>query len=235
MAQAKTALLLTRPRASSEAFLRDLGERYLASTTPVVAPLQEILSSGPPAALGPGEIAIFTSQHAPLHVTAPSGAKAYCVGDSTAAAARAAGFKAISASGDASDLRNLVLRQRPDEPLVYFRGRHISEDIVPALQASGLTVTSHIVYEQRDCPVDQEIWDQIAMFDRVVALVFSPRSATILARQLPDGCLPLILAISEKTARAWQRPALDILISAGPTRSDMLELTRKALDSDSPS
>ncbi len=233
MPKAPTVLLLTRPKVTSEAFLRDLDLGTDMSIKPIIAPLQEIVSSGAPARLNEGDVAIFTSQHAPPRVSAPKGSLAYCVGDSTAEAARSAGFKPISVSGTAKDLIDRILRDRPDSPLVYARGHYISTDLASEIQAAGLTVSSIIVYEQRDATVSEEALATITTAHRLIAPLFSPRSADRLARTLPLGCNPLILAISDKTAEAWNRPAAGIMVSKSPNRSEMLDLTRKALDSDS--
>lgn len=227
-----TLVLLTRPKGSSDAFLTAL--RGLRADI-VEAPVQEIVPVGEMVDLAPDAAAIFTSRHAVRRVRNGAGRLAFCVGDATADAAREAGFTAVSASGDAQDLRALLIRERPPGDLVYLRGRHVSHDLAADLKREGFKVESFIVYDQQEVALDPETLAAVRRATRLVFPLFSPRSARILARQLPDGLAPVIVAISDRTAEAWERPAAECLIADAPTAEVVLDLTRRVLDSDSPS
>ncbi|MDU8942503.1 uroporphyrinogen-III synthase [Ovoidimarina sediminis] len=225
-----TVILLTRPEASSGAFAAGLAG---AGAEILTSPLQEIVPLGDPVTLAPDAVVLFTSRHAPPRVADAAGQRAYCVGDATAEAARAAGFTTVSASGTAEDLVRLVARDRPVGPLFYLRGRNVSHDLVQALEGQGRTVAEHVVYDQEERPLDPAIATRAAAAARVIAPLFSPRSADLLARALPADIVPHIVAISARTAAAWTRPAAQCAIAAEPTAAAMLDLTRRVLDSDS--
>ena len=227
-----TLVLLTRPKESSDAFLSAL--RGLGADI-VEAPVQKIVPVGELVNLAPDAAAIFTSRHAVRRVRNGAGRLAFCVGDATADAAREAGFTAISASGDAQDLRALLIRERPSGDLVYLRGRHVSQDLAADLRSEGFKIESFIVYDQQDLALDPTTLAAACRAARLVVPLFSPRSARILARQLPHGLAPVIVAISDRTATAWERPAAECLVADAPTAEAILDLTRRVLDSDSPS
>ena len=83
--------------------------------------------------------------------------------------------------------------------------------------------------------IDPEIVAKALQAGRLIVPLFSPRSAEILARQLPKDVRPVIVAISQKTADAWDRPAAQFLVADAPNAGAILDLTRRVLDSDSPS
>ena len=100
---APRTLLLTRPRAQSQAFAAALEARLPGRFRPVIAPLIEIAPVPGALDLAGLQGLIFTSANGVEQFaarTADRSLPAFCVGEMTAAAARGAGFAARSADGD---------------------------------------------------------------------------------------------------------------------------------------
>ena len=72
----------------------------------------------------------------------------FAVGDRTAQAAQDAGFRhVISASGDANDLRALLIaRAQAVKPLLYLAGADLSRDLAAELGTRGFQVVTHTTY-----------------------------------------------------------------------------------------
>lgn len=160
---------------------------------------------------------------------------AYCVGDATAAAARKAGFDpVVSASGDATDLLALVLRDlRPEAGrLVILRGRETAYDLAPALETAGFTVDSAILYDAAaitglrqaasDALVENKV-DAVLLLSERTARCFVAAANTIQADLKPV----VAVCISEKTAEAARTARFGRVVAA--ERPD-LAATLDALD-----
>jgi uroporphyrinogen-III synthase len=207
-------LLLTRPRAQSERFARDFAAALGREIPMVIAPLMEIVPRGltvdPAAAAG----LIFTSENG---VAAFAGAEArrhwpvWCVGERTAAAARAAGFVDVwVAGGDAESLVAEILAAHPPGPLLHLRGAHAAGDVPGRLTAGGVPTTTAVVYDQRAQPLTAEALSLLANPGEEVLLpLFSPRSAALLA-EAAGGVRARLhpVAISPAAARVWAGSAL---------------------------
>ncbi len=233
MGSAADLVLLTRPRAASEEFAAALKVRSDAAV--MIAPVIEILPVGDKVETSGYAGVIFTSANAVPRAVPSPGLPAYCVGKATAAAAKASGFDALSAEGDANDLIALIRRLEPPTPLLHLRGEHASGDIAKRLTAAGLPTKARVVYRQKDVGLTKEELDRIACAARVIAPVFSPRSAARLASEL--GQLPrmTVVAISPAAAAAYAAGAGRIVNALAPTQDAMLDAVADALDSDSQS
>jgi hypothetical protein len=150
-ARPRATLLLTRPRAASERFSAEIIRRDLPLDI-VIAPLMEIVATDPPPPLPVGAELIFTSSNAVGLAGRGAGQRAWCVGARTASAATQAGFDGVVAGFSADDLVALLNDERPGARLVHLRGRHQRGDVADRLAAAGLSVTSHVVYEQVAVP-----------------------------------------------------------------------------------
>jgi uroporphyrinogen-III synthase len=171
------SLLITRPRRQSEAFAAAVDARLPGRFRAVISPLLAIVPR--PVTLdleGVGALA-FTSANAVeafAEQSAERGLPAYCVGDSTAAAARAAGMEARSADGDASALAALIARERPG-PLLHLRGAFVAAELAPLVP--GTEVRSLVIYDQVGAEPGAEA-DALLRAGRLdAAALFSPRSA----------------------------------------------------------
>lgn len=163
----------------------------------MISPLMRMRPTG---AEVPGEGALaFTSGRAVEAAGDLTGRLAYCVGDRTAEAARAAGAQAISVSGDVEALFTRLCDDRP-ALVTHLRGDHTRGDLAPRLRAAGIPASSVEVYRTEDMPLTPSARALLNGSDEVIAPVFSPRSAALLA--LAEATAPLtILAISQAAAR----------------------------------
>lgn len=182
-------VLITRPEAEALTFAVLLKERFGEQVRPVVAPLMapRFLEATLPA----GEFVgvIFTSAQgvqSAQRLGPGLPALAYCVGQKTADAARAAGFDARSADGDAEALLALIIADRPGGRLLHIRGRDTRGDLEERLNSAGIETESLIVYQQDPLPLGKEAEDLLLAAGNIIVPVFSPRTATILAVALPS-------------------------------------------------
>lgn len=201
-------LLLTRPMDASQRFaarMRDL----LGDVPVIIAPLIGIEIAARPV-LAEGDY-ILTSAHAVaavLHHDLPR-RRAWAVGDQTAAAARAAGLIVQSAAGDAAALIDLILAQKAPGPLLHLHGEHTRGDVAARLTAAGVPTTGVVVYRQpAACLPDLRVGGA------VVAPVFSPRTAALLAQQWTAPAPLFIVAMSGAVAEALGDLSLAALIVA---------------------
>jgi uroporphyrinogen-III synthase len=109
----------------------------------------------------------------------------FAVGETTAAAARKAGFGKVSAGkGDAGRLRDLVLasvkkRQfRKNDTLLYLAGADLSHDLASELGAEGLNVVTVTTYRMAALShLPREVCDAFAANTIQAVLHYSRRSA----------------------------------------------------------
>lgn len=223
-------VLLTRPAPQSQRFAQALqarlpGARVLLSPLMQTEALEATLPDRAFQALlltsetGAEAAARLQSQGQALPQTA------FCVGPRTAEAARAAGFQAHSADGDVHALAALVQRAKVTGPLLHIRGEDAAGDLAGTLTKGGLETHSAVLYAQRPHPLTLEALGLFHADQPVLVPLFSPRSATLLARALPaDPRAPLwIAAISPAAARAAQplHPAR-MVIAKAPDGENML-------------
>ena len=230
-------ILITRPEREARA----LAERVKRlGHEPVVESLLEIhpLRSLPNGDFAGVQALLFTSTNG---VKAFASAYAerrfpvYAVGDSTAEAARAAGFaEAHSAAGDVRDLAALVIaRLKPSRgALLHARGAAAARDLAAALQAEGFEVKSLVLYEAQPVrSLSPGLAHEIAARRIDVACFFSPRTAEAFVRLMDGAGLSAqasgitALALSEAVAQrlavlCWRR----ILVAE---RADLESLIRR--------
>jgi len=155
---------------------------------------------------------------------------ALCVGDHTAAVARAAGFVAESAQGDAETLIAKVLAGEETGPFLHLRGREARGDIAPRLAAKGRKAEAVVVYEQVAEPLTEAAVRLLGGGGPVIVPVFSPRSAVLLAEQGPFAARLWVVAISRAAAEAGERLGAERLIVADrPDSAAMLEAIARAI------
>ncbi|MBL9051841.1 MAG: uroporphyrinogen-III synthase [Tabrizicola sp.] len=222
-------VLITRPEAEARAFAGLLKQRFGGQVRPVVAPLMAPRFLD--ATLPTGDFAgvIFTS------VQGVEGARrlgpglptlAFCVGQKTAHVARAAGFEARSADGDAEALLALILANRPAGKLLHIRGQDTRGDLEERLNSAGIETESLIVYQQEPLPLNKEAEALLLSVGRIIVPVFSPRTAAILAAALPSGFKAGLdfVAMSPSVAHALAGAPRDALvISRQPDAEGVLD------------
>ena len=119
--------------------------------------------------------------------------------------AKAAGFAAVNADGDAEVLLRAILSAPDTGPLLHLRGDHARGDIAPRLRAAGRAARDLVVYRQEEQPLSAEAKAVLGGAERVVMPLYSPRTAAIVAEQGPFSAPLQIIAISAAAARAAER------------------------------
>jgi len=214
----KPILLLTRPRASSEAFARQFHARFGADWPVLISPLIEIDPLD--GAIPPAEALIFTSQHA-VRVFAERedamGRVAYCVGARTAQAARKAGFHAIAGEGGAEALIPVIKATYSGERLLHARGEEIAFDLAKALDYAGIETNEIVLYRQVSVPLSPDARAALRGETPLLIPIFSPNSARALTKALPDHHAPLFVAAISAAVADICQPSIYDLIEVAPT------------------
>jgi uroporphyrinogen-III synthase len=209
--------------------LRKLGHE------PLVAPVLEIRAL--PCAIGldgVGAIA-FTSLNGVGAFPATEAAKAlpvFVVGDTTAEAARAAGFGEVrSAAGDGAALAALIATVRaPDQGAVLVaRAREAAFDLEGALAAAGIVARTAIVYESAPASPQAGVREALKAEPPLEAvLVHSRRGAMQVARMLAGAPARERLSafcISEAAAEPLRGIGLkSVATAAFPNEPSLLKL-----------
>jgi uroporphyrinogen-III synthase len=201
-------LILTRPLAQSESFAAQVLAAWGKPLDVVISPVLKIEML--PVVMPEVDAVIFTSANgvrATQSMTLPAGLTAWCVGDKTAALARAAGFRTQTGSGDADGLVSLLSDAHPTGTIAHIRGKHARGDISTRLNAVGVRCIDVVAYDQLPCDLTHAA--QQVLFDArtVILPLFSPRSSTILSRQGPFHAKVRVIALSQAVKDALD-PAL---------------------------
>lgn len=226
MSDTPPLLLLTRPQEASQKLVRTLKARGLIFE-PVISPLIGIDYCVPLPAFAPETRMIFTSAHGVKAYHLAGGAAdliAYTVGSATDLAARKAGFDTRCAFGAAKDLVKLITAEAPDVPLLHIRGEHARGDIAQTLQMLGFAADEAILYKQPALPITNAAQAILSGSKPVIAPLYSPRTAQILA-QHPVKAPLSVAALSEAVAKACAPlHKTELRITARPESEQMLSL-----------
>lgn len=222
-------ILLTRPAKGSARFLAEVEAAMGGPVPAVISPLIEIV---PIATQWDGHAiagVILTSESGAEAAGAmgfPPGLTAYCVGDRTVDAARAAGFVPVSAEGDAESLIALILSTGKVGPLLHLRGEHARGDIAFRLTDAGVTCAQKVVYRQYEIRLTAEAEKLLKGALPVMLPLFSPRTCTILVSQGVFSAPLHVVALSEAVAAAAKPLAPASLVCADrPDSRAMLAAT----------
>lgn len=224
------AVLLTRPPAQSDRFATALRARF-PSVSIVSSPLLAPQYLRPVVPLRDWAGAIFTSETgvmAARRIAADGVALprlAFCVGDQTSRAARAAGFDAVSAKGDGQALVALVRGANVTGPLLYLHGAVVRVDIGGALLIAGIETVSVVCYSQSVQVLTLEAVNLLSGPDPVIAPVFSARTGQILTAEYARiaGIAPLFVAGISRDAVA-DMPAAVKRVAHVPDAAAMLDV-----------
>jgi uroporphyrinogen-III synthase len=250
--QPRPALLLTRPEAQSRRFAAELGARAGAAAatlrvvisplmSPVLldVPLPALLApqAGTPSQPEPEVVLVFSSETGVAgfaRLFPRRDLRALCVGERTAAAARAAGFHTTVAGPDAGGLLAALPDLVGDAHVVVVRGKDTACPMARHLSGRGIAATEMIVYDQRAQPPGTEALGLLAGSAPVVVPIFSPRSAALFSDMAAASTAPLwIVAISE-AARAGLGGLSPVraIVSRTPDGEGMLTATAHMLGLD---
>jgi uroporphyrinogen-III synthase len=203
-------ILLTRPRAASDAVAVRLVRAGVPAAQIVVAPLMETVATD--AEWSPEGYAgfVFTSAEGVRHAVATHDMRwrrAWCVGDRTAQAAAAAGMDAESAGGTVEDLVAMLARQRPPGRLLHLVGEDTRGDLAARLTQAGTDTVSVAIYRQVTVPLTPGALGRVDAAGTVIAPAYSPLSTARLAEVLgPMAGRVHLVAISPAAAAAWGAP-----------------------------
>ncbi len=221
----RPSLLLTRPASAAARFLADLGGLAPAEISPLIT----IVPLAPVWAGDPVESLILTSEHGATMAAGmgfPAGLAAYCIGERTAEAAKAAGFRPIVAGGDADRLVSLILSQPPGGPMLHLHGEHTRGQIATRLRAAGRACAEQVVYRQVEQPLTAAARALLSGPAPVIAPLFSPRTASLLAAQAPFAAPVHVVAMSDaiRSAAMALGPA-SVDVAAHPDNTAMIAAT----------
>ncbi|MEO1797665.1 MAG: uroporphyrinogen-III synthase [Pseudomonadota bacterium] len=226
MTQADPPLcLLTRPRAEAERFAARVKETLGLES--LIAPLLRIESREVEVSWTDYSALILSSARAAERLTSlgvPPGMLCFCVGARTAQTARNAGMDGRVAGQNADELVAHVASEAPPGRLLHLHGEHTRGDIVGRLATAGVDCREIIVYQQlaQDLPSDLIARSQAGL--HLLAPVFSPRTATLLARSELDWPHVTLVAMSANVAQALaDLPAPEIAVARLPNEAAILE------------
>ena len=223
-------VLLTRPRAQSEALAADLAREGLSS---VIWPLIKIETVGfDPARIDDAGALVFTSAAAVNAVgEALSGRArpAFVVGPRTAKAAESAGCApVIRGAGDGAALLDAIREAGTPGPYLHLRGDVVRTPIAEPLRADRFDASEMVVYRTRaEDSAPDEVAALIGDGEIAVAAFFSPRTAETFAKLATESwrgglAATRAVAISEAAA-APLRPLgfADIGVAEAPNGDAM--------------
>lgn len=228
-------LLITRPERQAARFAALCGDRFGDRVSIITSPLIRIEPASAPVSLDGYRGVVFTSENAIAAAgqgISVEGTTAYCVGERTAEAARAAGYDAIAAEGDADHLFDLILKERPTPPLLHLRGEHARGALADRLTKAGIRTDEAIVYRQIAQPLTDAAKAVLRGDKPVILPLFSPRSASLF-RTGAKGCTaPLkIVAFSPAVADALGAGfGDDIAVCQSPDVNEILDMLARLID-----
>jgi uroporphyrinogen-III synthase len=225
-------LLLFRPGPQAAEFAAALDARLPGKFSTVAAPLTRIVEL-------PGEIDLrgvqglaFTSANAVVAFAArrlATNLPAWCVGDATAAAARAAGLAADSAGGDEAALAALVAAaHRPGAgSVLHLRGRHTAGDLAERLRAAGVPARAMVIYDQPALPLTDAVRERLVAGGPAVLAFFSPRTARLFVAEAEAAGWPLAPATAVSISHAADAALAGLgfgrrIVAPAPDRAGML-------------
>lgn len=196
-------VLITRPEEAGLRFADQLRARWGCGIAVVLSPLMRIEYLDRLPELDGITGLIFTSRHgvhAFSRLCPRRDLRCFAVGPATARAARAEGFDADMADGDAPALIRRIRESDVQGPLLHIRGEHAAGDIAGQLTRAGIETREAVLYTQQAQELNDDAKRLLSGGSPVIIPLFSPRSAKIFFA----GGLPLaplfVAAISENAA-----------------------------------
>jgi len=230
MTNSIATLLLTRPRAASEAFLTAFKEAIGTNISPLVSPLIEIVPTGDMPNLTDVQGVIFTSEQGIIYGGPAGDIPAFCVGPSTTEAALKAGWTAQQTGNTAESLANDLIQMRPKGPLLHIGGLHRRGSIAQKLSDAGLKTIDISVYDQQLLPLSKDALSALERETVVVVPLFSPRTARQFAQQAGRCTQVHIVAISSQVLlEVAGVDAKTCSVARTPDRNGMMEMLKIVL------
>lgn len=202
---------------------------------PLISPMLSITETG----LSPRDLSgirhlIFTSANgvrAARGVEVPPDVTAWCVGPSTADAAREAGFATvIEGDGNAEDLARLILCAHPIGPLLHIANEAAAGDLVAALKSGGLEARFSAPYRtDAAASLSAEARDALAGARPVILLLHSAKASSAVAASRPQLANAGLVAISEAAlAPLLNAASRGHWIAARPNEDSLMDTLQRA-------
>jgi uroporphyrinogen-III synthase len=236
-------VLLTRPRAESEALAAHLAAR---GVDVLIDPVLRFVDLPLPALPPDVQAVLFTSAQGARALAAKNERRdvpVLAVGDATAEVARALGFRDVrSAAGDARDLAALAAAALdPGKgPVLHAAGRDVAGDVAGALAGRGFRVVRAALYAaELSHALGPATVEALAAGTLDGVLLFSPRAASGFVRlvhaaglaragaRLVAWCLSPAVAEAANDV-AWRRVA----VAARPDQASLVEAVVETMRSE---
>lgn len=222
-------ILLTRPEVAAAGFetaLRGAGVKAEV----VISPLIEIVPTAAEADFNQVQGVIFSSRNGVAAVPGRA-LPAWCVGAATASAAKAKGWRAVAADGDAEALYRRVLADAPTGRLLHLRGEHARGDLANRLTTAGIKTREIVVYRQELRDLSGAAIELLARPNPVIVPLYSPRTATQFAANGPYVAPIVVVAISAAVAQmVAMMPTQRVVIAARPDGAAMVQAVAKLME-----
>lgn len=193
---------------------------------PILSPMLSIVETGlDPAALSGIRHIVFTSANG-VRPLGAAGLTVWCVGPSTAEAARKAGFdRVIEGDGNADDLARLILSARPEGPLLHIANEAAAGELVAALKAGGLDARFAAPYRTDPATsLAPEAAAALASGTPLIVLLHSAKAAAAFAALHQNLNHAAIVAISAAAlAPLKERAGLGTWIAERPNEDSLMD------------
>jgi len=217
----RVAITRALPEAErTAARLRELGAQ------PVVAPLLSIVPCAFDTNTEGAQALIFTSSNGVRAFPEVRGAReriVLAVGDTTAEAARAAGFSDVrSADGDVASLAALALAALDPAAgkVIHIGGEHLAGDLAGMLQSAGFKIERRVAYSARAAtalpPAFSEPLDAVLFHSGRAAATFVALGAPR-ADELTAACFSAAITAEAEKVR-WKR----VIVAPAPREEALL-------------
>lgn len=201
----RPVLIVTRPQAQARRFAADCAARLGWQPEVIHAPVMEIAGRDPGRDAEGAEGVILTSANAAELAPDYAGKQVYCVGNGTAASARARGGQVRVVAETAEELVARLTGDPPPAPLLHFRGEHTRGDIAHRLCLAGIETHEAVVYTQQALALAAAAIAAIEGRGPAVLPLFSPRSAALVGGAVSRAGTGLrVIAMSPAVAAAWR-------------------------------
>ena len=230
------ALLLTRPREQAMEFAAKIEARCPGAFSPIaIASMLEIVPEPAAPDFSCCQALLFTSRNGVVQCATrwpERHVPALCVGKATAGLAREHGYAATSADGDVAALASLAVQSYLPGAgtMLHMRGETTAGALTQALVAEGIDASEQIIYSQKPLPLSDTARHVISGDGPVVAPVFSPRTAALIAAATEhDQSLGFrnvtFVALSEAVARPLRSlGGSKIVVCERPEASSILDI-----------
>ncbi|MEP3297181.1 MAG: uroporphyrinogen-III synthase [Pseudoruegeria sp.] len=219
-------LLLTRPQAQADRFARLLQSKRTENPRFLIASLLEIVPFPEQLDVAAFDFFIFSSMNGVIAEATPIQQKAFCVGERTAERARSRGFDVIAVTKTVEDLILWLAQHQPIGRGLYARGSIIRQSVISDPRLEALKLEERVVYDQIPKVWPKDISAKIQREPRIIAPVFSPRSAIYLAKALSEYrgdlcCIALSDAVRDDLPLDWKHRSI---VCPEPTTKAMVRV-----------